>query len=154
MPQANEIILAQLRDTMLAAGRFDRRTAELMGINTTDLSCLNFVETSPEPVTAKMLADYVGISSGSTTALIDRLERRGLLARQNHPTDRRGIVVVAGPAANDPAVVSLRARFREVADMTLADLGANDKAVITTFLGRLIATLDADLATTDRLERP
>ncbi|MGV8856465.1 MAG: MarR family winged helix-turn-helix transcriptional regulator [Devosia sp.] len=101
-----------MQQLLLNVTRFDRYTADRIGINATDLLCLSWLERRAQPVTAKALADFLGISTGSTTALIDRLEKRGLLQRAPHPTDRRGITLQPGPAAATPEIVGLRNRAR------------------------------------------
>jgi len=42
----------------------------------------------------KELAEKMGITTGTLTVMIDRLEKHGLVARQQHPTDRRSYVIV------------------------------------------------------------
>ncbi len=44
--------------------------------------------------TPSELSKYTGLSSGSTTVMIDRLEKAGLARRQINPDDRRGVHVV------------------------------------------------------------
>ena len=48
-----------------------------------------------ESLATGQLAQMLGISSGGATALINRLEARGLVARDRHPLDRRVIVIRA-----------------------------------------------------------
>lgn len=45
------------------------------------------------PLTPKELSGRVQMGSGATTALIDRLEARGLAQRVPHPSDRRSLLV-------------------------------------------------------------
>jgi len=40
------------------------------------------------------LSPHTGLSSGATTAMVDRLERAGLIGRQPDPMDRRGTILV------------------------------------------------------------
>jgi len=40
------------------------------------------------------LAEHTGLSSGATTAMIDRLQKAGLVERHPHPKDRRGTVLL------------------------------------------------------------
>jgi DNA-binding MarR family transcriptional regulator len=65
-----------------------------IGINQTDLICLN-VLFRQGPMSAGQLAAAIGLTSGATTTAIDRLERAGYVRRENDPTDRRRVVVVA-----------------------------------------------------------
>lgn len=46
------------------------------------------------PITAGELSKKTGLSTGSITALIDRLEKVGYVRRENDPTDRRKVLIV------------------------------------------------------------
>ncbi|MFV0423901.1 MarR family winged helix-turn-helix transcriptional regulator [Oleidesulfovibrio sp.] len=46
----------------------------------------------------KELASKMGVTTGTLTVLIDRLEERGLVRRTRHQTDRRSIIVELTPS--------------------------------------------------------
>jgi DNA-binding MarR family transcriptional regulator len=69
---------------------FDNLAAELLGVNRTDLHCLNAIENSGG-LTAGQLAYEAGLTSGAVTGVIDRLERRGFARRVPDPEDRRRV---------------------------------------------------------------
>lgn len=50
------------------------------------------------PLTPKELAGYAGLAPASVTALVDRLERKGIVNRMPHPGDRRKVLVGVAPA--------------------------------------------------------
>lgn len=86
----------------------DRELATRYGLALTDLMCLGFLAEAAEPVSAKMIAEHVGLSTGATTALLDRLERDGFVARRPNPADRRGVIIAlveekAGEVLDDQA---------------------------------------------------
>ncbi|MEL7477180.1 MAG: MarR family transcriptional regulator, partial [Cyanobacteria bacterium J06555_12] len=62
-----------------------------------DLRCLNLLEHGP--VTPKALAKSLGLTSGSVTSLLDRLEAREFIGRTSHPEDRRALLVELKPKA-------------------------------------------------------
>lgn len=66
--------------------------AARFGLNTTDLECLDLIQLEGE-VPAGRLAAVTGLTSGATTALIDRLERAGYVERIDDPADRRRVLV-------------------------------------------------------------
>jgi DNA-binding MarR family transcriptional regulator len=68
-------------------------SAELIGINLTDLNCLNILEMSRR-MTAGELARATGLTTASITGVIDRLEEAGYVWRERDPHDRRRVVVV------------------------------------------------------------
>ncbi|QCR20567.1 MarR family transcriptional regulator [Agrococcus sp. SGAir0287] len=74
------------------------RTRSSMQMNETDMVALRHLlraQQRGEVVRQRDLSHMLDISSASVTALVDRLERSGHVARQPHPTDRRATVVVA-----------------------------------------------------------
>src|SRR5579871_3680772 len=71
---------------------FDTLAAERLGINETDLHCLNIIENSGG-LTAGELAVQAGLSNGAITGVLDRLERAGFAQRVPDPGDRRRVNV-------------------------------------------------------------
>lgn len=63
-----------------------------LGVNVTDMECLAalFFKGLSTPTE---LATYTGLSSGATTAMLDRLEAAGLIERRPNPVDRRGTLI-------------------------------------------------------------
>jgi DNA-binding MarR family transcriptional regulator len=78
---------------------FDRELARLLGVNETDLRCLEVLLTS-ETTAPSTLRTRLGLSSGSVTAMLDRLEKLDYLTRTPHPTDRRKSEVRITPRAS------------------------------------------------------
>jgi DNA-binding MarR family transcriptional regulator len=71
---------------------FDNRAAEALGVNLTDLHCLNIVE-NRRGVTAGALAAEAGLTTGAVTGVVDRLERAGYARRVPDPADRRRVKI-------------------------------------------------------------
>lgn len=72
---------------------FHSAVAHRAGIAVTDLSCLNLLSMEG-PQTPGELARHVGITrGGAVTAMIDRLERSGYVARRRDSNDRRRVLV-------------------------------------------------------------
>ncbi len=76
---------------------FDSVAADRLGVNETDLRCLNIIENSGR-LSAGELAAQSGLSAGAVTGVIDRLERQGLARRVSDPSDRRRVKVEVTPA--------------------------------------------------------
>jgi DNA-binding MarR family transcriptional regulator len=66
--------------------------ATRVGINSTDLECLDLLQLNG-PITAGQMSARSGLTSGATTAMIDRLERAGYVRRRRDADDRRLVVV-------------------------------------------------------------
>jgi DNA-binding MarR family transcriptional regulator len=75
---------------------FDHLAAERLGVNETDLHCLNIIQNSGG-VTAGDLATEAGLTTGAVTGVIDRLERVGFARRVHDPADRRRVKVEVTP---------------------------------------------------------
>jgi DNA-binding MarR family transcriptional regulator len=71
--------------------------ARLVGLHSTDLECLDLLWLSG-PAPAGRLAAHTGLTTGATTAVIDRLERSGYVRRTRDSHDRRLVMVEALPA--------------------------------------------------------
>src|SRR5687768_13070282 len=94
-PKKQELI-AELGELFRISGiqdnAFDDATAERLGINRTDLNCIDIIERHGG-VTAGELATESGLSTAAVTAVIDRLERAGYARRVRDPDDRRRVRV-------------------------------------------------------------
>jgi DNA-binding MarR family transcriptional regulator len=93
-----ELVL-EIRGSQTETDALDQAAADYMGINRTDLRCLDILDRSGEPITAGMLADHSGLTTGAVTTVIDRLERAGFARRRQDPADRRRVLVEATPEA-------------------------------------------------------
>ena len=76
---------------------FDNLAAERLGVNETDLHCLNIIENSGG-LNAGELAARSGLTGGAVTGVIDRLERAGYARRAPDPSDRRRVKLEVTPA--------------------------------------------------------
>lgn len=94
--------LAAVRDYGVQLALFRSAMNEWAGINATDMECLRllFANGSASP---SELARHTGLTSGATTAMLDRLEQAGLIERQPNLHDRRGTVIVPAQGASDKA---------------------------------------------------
>jgi DNA-binding MarR family transcriptional regulator len=86
-------VIIESRENGISYTLFRNVIGKKLGLNTTDFEGLDLIfyrgVTTPSE-----LSRYTGLSSGSTTAMIDRLEKSGLVQRQSNPNDRRGTLVV------------------------------------------------------------
>jgi DNA-binding MarR family transcriptional regulator len=87
---------AAMRDASGQGVLYSQAVADRLGINSTDLECLDHI--SRGPLAAGRLAELTGLTTGAVTGVIDRLERAGLARREHDAGDRRRILVTATPA--------------------------------------------------------
>ncbi|WP_416903265.1 MarR family winged helix-turn-helix transcriptional regulator [Micromonospora echinospora] len=89
-------IINDLRRYAVDAQHVAHAFAGLHGLGGTDLQALIAVmdaELRGDPMTPGRLGEHLDLSSGSITALVDRLERAGHLRRDRDPSDRRRILL-------------------------------------------------------------
>jgi DNA-binding MarR family transcriptional regulator len=79
---------------------FRNLVGDRLGVNVTDMECLGLLFhrgiASPSE-----LARHTGLSSGATTAMLDRLEAAGLIGRRPNPDDRRGTLIALARAGQE-----------------------------------------------------
>jgi len=70
----------------------------VLGVNQTDLRCLEIL-LAQRTALPSQLGEQLGLTSGSITTMLDRLEQQGYLTRTPDPTDRRKVIVQPTPKA-------------------------------------------------------
>lgn len=94
-------------------------------------------------VTPSAMAGHLGISTASTTKLLDRLERGGHIVRRPHPDDRRSLVIEVTDetrrAARDTVGREHARRFDVVAALT-----PEQRRTIAHFFDAMAATAERD----------
>jgi DNA-binding MarR family transcriptional regulator len=93
-----EELVYEVRRSQAATDRYDEAVADAIGINRTDLRCLDVIQRDG-PVPAGRLAADTGLTTGAITSVLDRLERAGFARRVPDPNDRRRVLVEVRPAA-------------------------------------------------------
>jgi len=100
--QIFEELVYEVRRSQAATDRYDEAVAEAIGLNRTDMRCLDVIQREG-PVPAGRLAEETGLTTGAITTVLDRLERAGLARRTRDPADRRRVLVELAPEARGGA---------------------------------------------------
>jgi len=87
-----EELIDEVRRSQTATDRFDQAVADALGLNRTDMRCLDVLEIEGS-VTAGRLAQTTGLTTGAMTTALDRLERAGYARRVRDSSDRRRVLV-------------------------------------------------------------
>lgn len=95
-------LIDEVRRSQNATARFDQAVADALGVNRTDMRCLDLLDREG-PVPAGRLAEATGLTSGAITTVLDRLERGGFARRIPDPGDRRRVLVEMTPAVRELA---------------------------------------------------
>jgi DNA-binding MarR family transcriptional regulator len=140
-------IQPELRRLVLERQRFLSHLCRRLGVTRTEFDALDELSQHGS-LTPGQLGERLSLTSGSVTALVDRLERLGWAARERHPDDRRKVVVRLTPAAvetGEREIGPLVAAINEVA----GGFPARDRVVIDRFLGQVADGL-TELANAER----
>ena len=85
-------VLLAAREHGIGTILFRNALAKRLGLNLTESLCLTVLGIKSVS-TPTELARYIGLTTGSTTALLDRLEKRSFIQRKPNPEDRRGVII-------------------------------------------------------------
>ena len=89
---ATEEAIRSLRSLILAGERYRQVLADHVGLGVTESQAVSYLTVHGDRGQNELAAD-LGLSSGASTALVDRLERQGIAERYPHPSDRRRTLV-------------------------------------------------------------
>jgi DNA-binding MarR family transcriptional regulator len=150
-PKRDELIgrlALAIRASQNASDAYDERVARELGINTTDLRCLDVLG-QRGPLTAGQLAEAMHLSSGAVTTLVDRLERAGYARRVRDTADRRRVLVELDPDAARHADVFYQPMMQWTVQMLEAFTDEQIQLMID-FLEQGREMVDRELARLDR----
>ncbi len=132
-------VLEALREYRAAETAMRRRTRTSMGMGETDLLAVRYLleaARAGRTMGPRDLAARLGISSASTTTLLDRLTKSGHVRREPHPTDRRALIVTATESADREVratLAAVHARMKAAAE----SLTPEEAEVVVGFLHRV-----------------
>ncbi len=84
--------LTAVRDYGVQLTLFRIAMSAWAGFSVNDMECLRLLLLKGVS-TPSELARHTGLTSGATTAMLDRLEKAGLIERRPNPDDRRGTLI-------------------------------------------------------------
>ncbi len=105
-----------------------------LGLTITESECLSLLRIKGI-ATPTELARYTGLTTGSTTAMLDRLEKAGFITRRHNPNDRRGIFVEIN-SASAGMTAALVAGVQKAHQELIASYSATELHIIADFLTR------------------
>ena len=105
------------------------------GISRSDYDALEALD-EHGPLTPGELGALLSLTSGSVTALVDRLERLGSVSRTPHPDDRRKVVVAQTRGAWRSGQSGLRP-YLDAVDAATSELSVTERNVVSAYLDEL-----------------
>ena len=124
---------------------FEQHVGRQLTVNTTDLHAMEHLIQSG-PLSPTELARRLDISTAAATTVVDRLTALGHTTRTQHPTNRRGVVVVPSPGSIAKAMATLMPMITGI-DEVLDEFDAQEQATITEYLERVLAAYRAQIPT-------
>lgn len=138
VPKAKRELVARVRVAVRKMGAqsviTSRTVADRFALHMTDLEVLDLIFLRTQ-ASAGELADATGLTSGSVTALIDRLAKAGYVERYNDPSDRRKVLVRIRQDAVAP-IKSIYTSIEERMTALWSSYDARDLETIIDFLTR------------------
>ncbi|MFJ6419212.1 MarR family winged helix-turn-helix transcriptional regulator [Paeniglutamicibacter sp. NPDC091659] len=110
----------------------EREIALNLGLNLTDYRALS-VLAQFGPMTAGKLAEDLGSTAATTTAITNRLELRGYVVRRRNTADRRQVLVSSTPASSQK-ILDLMCPLATAIDGHLQALPLDQRAAVASFL--------------------
>ncbi|MBL7254982.1 MarR family winged helix-turn-helix transcriptional regulator [Paractinoplanes lichenicola] len=151
---AQTAVMQQLRDWAVTFAELNLHLATWMSLPTSDANALSNIVWAAEqnrPLTPADLSRQIGMTSGATTVLLNRLETAGHITRTREHPDRRRVTLRPTPHARAQARTFLSFAGTEIADV-LHHTTPETLTQVTTFLSRL--TTAATKANTRLHHRP
>jgi DNA-binding MarR family transcriptional regulator len=128
--------VAALREVILAGEHYRTVAARELDLTPTESRAVSYLM-ARGPMGQNELAQALHLAAGSTTALVDRLEKRDIVKREAHATDRRRSIVHL-TTTNTEVVDRLRSWLTDVCQT----LPARSRGEATTLLTTLAAALN------------
>lgn len=132
-----------IREFLDVSEEFEAHVGRELTVNPTDLQAMQHLIMSG-PLSPTDLSKRLGISTAATTAVVDRLVAVGHASRTQHPTDRRGVVIVPTPASVQRAMSTLMPMILGI-DGVLDEFDDGDQAIITAYLERVLEVYRAQI---------
>jgi DNA-binding MarR family transcriptional regulator len=124
---------------------FTRRFAGWLDLHSSDAAALVeilYAEDKGTPLSPARLSERVSLSSGATTALVNRLEQAGHVVRTREHTDRRIVSLRSGPNIYKPAT-EFFGPFSTSLDAVMSGYPPELLRQFEAFLNHLCTTMDA-----------
>jgi DNA-binding MarR family transcriptional regulator len=137
-------VLQGLRSWREAEQRLSEASRRYMKLGKTDMRALRFVISAQgrgEIATPGAIATHLGISSASTTRMLDRLAEGGHVRRLPHHSDRRSLTIEVTEETRR-AAQQLVGRSHARRFQAVARLSPQEREVVTRFLDDLAGTAE------------
>ncbi|MFD5826151.1 MarR family winged helix-turn-helix transcriptional regulator [Lentzea sp. NPDC060358] len=140
-------VMHRLRDWVVGFTALNQHLAAWMRLPVSDANALGqiiWAAEAGEPLSPARLARQIGMTTGATTILLNRLETTGHVVRSRESADRRRVTLRPAPGSREQARRFLALAGAEVADV-LGTTPPGELRAVASFLARITAaTAEAD----------
>lgn len=151
-----EQIVNELRQFGANYAELSRRFATWLDLHSTDAIALVeifYAEDIGSPLSPARLSERISLSSGATSALLNRLERAGHIFRTREAADRRIVTLHSGPKVHE-YTAEFFGPLADHVDSMLRNYSTNQLDQYVTFLNRFNTTMRTVLEKQNQETKP
>ncbi len=134
--RAREQVALGVRRVIALSVLYNDQVAAKVGMSASESQSMHLLQLHG-PMTAGRLAEVTGLSTGTITGVLDRLERLGFVRRERSTEDRRKVVVTLDEARIGQATARYYAQHAANLDEALAHYSLDELRLLEDFLERL-----------------
>ncbi len=146
--ELQERVFSATREYGVSSVLFRNAISRQMGLNVADWECLSLL-TLRGISTPTQLARHTGLTSGSVTAMLDRLESAGFISRKPNPNDRRGVLIEVNQRST-PAVGQLVGGVQKGLREIIESYSEKDLKLIAGFMNSLATNVKLHTENADK----
>ena len=135
-------VIGAVREYNFSNILFRNAIVEKLGVNITDWECLGLL-LQKGVSTPTELSKHTGLTSGATTAMLDRLERSGIIERRRNPEDRRGTLIVIDKE-KAAGIAAILASARKAQEQLFSGYTTQELEFLSDFISKLAQVLDQE----------
>jgi DNA-binding MarR family transcriptional regulator len=136
-PERIAAIELAVRNLIANAILFNHQVAQRVGLGASDAQFMHFLQLHG-PLTPGRLSELSGLTTGTVTGVIDRLEDAGFVRRERDASDRRKVIVTLNDEHLWREMAPLYAGQAENLAKVAGSFDAEQLEVIEDFLERLV----------------
>ena len=129
-------VATELRKLIALSVLHNEQVAARVGMSLSEMQALHLIQLHG-PLSPGQLAELTGLTTGSITAVIDRLEELGLAKRERQTDDRRRVVVSTQPDRIAEVLDVHFAQYAELVQKAMAASSSEELTAVLAFLKRL-----------------
>jgi DNA-binding MarR family transcriptional regulator len=136
-PERIAAVELAVRNVIANAILFNHQIAQRVGLGASDAQFMHLLQLHG-PLTPGRLAELSGLTTGTVTGVLDRLENAGFVTRDRDPSDRRKVIVTLDDERLWREMAPLYAGQAESLATVAGSYDAEQLEVIAEFLQRLV----------------